>query len=191
MCGRYELSEALADQELEALLGMSGMSKRGEIFPTDAVSVLVLREGVLQAETMRWGFPQPRGKDSVINARSETADEKPMFQESLFARRCLVASSGYYEWKKQDSGLKQRHLIRLPDSPVLYMAGIYSSFADASGAVQNRFVILTTEANSVVKEIHDRMPVVLRKEEIGVWLDSPDYAFLFDRSRVDLLVLPL
>jgi len=110
---------------------------------------------------MVWGYPNFRGKGVIINARSETAQEKKLFGAALKRRRCVIPSTGFYEWDAE----KKKYLFNMPDSPMLYMAGIYDQFDG-----ENRFVILTTEAEGAMAEIHKRMPVIIPKNRIRDWL---------------------
>ena len=167
MCGRYSLftQEDIAElnriiREVEA---HGGKVKTGEIYPTNQAPVLlVLREGSqLEATALSWGFPGFKGSQVIINARAETAEEKKTFRESLFDRRCVIPSTGFYEWAKD----KQKYRFNLPGSPMLYMAGFYKPYQDGA-----RFVILTTAANPSVADIHNRMPVILTPEEQEVWV---------------------
>ena len=112
------------------------------------------------------GFPNFTKKGVIINARSETAEEKRMFKTSFHERRCVIPSTGFYEWKG-----KEKYHFTLPNSPTLYMAGIYNEFAD-----ENCFIILTTRANQSMKNIHDRMPVILEKNMIHDWINADDTA---------------
>jgi putative SOS response-associated peptidase YedK len=108
-----------------------------------------------------WGFPSYHGKRVIINARAETVHEKPMFRASMEKRRCVIPSTGFYEW----DCMKKKFQYNMPDSPLLYMAGIFSQFDG-----DNRFVILTMDSNSSVKDVHERMPVVLTEKQVEEWL---------------------
>lgn len=178
MCGRYTL---FTEEEIDDLAGIlqnldrshaaGAEMKTGEIFPTNAVPVLTSAAGQMQPELQIWGFPGFQGKGVLINARAETAEQKRTFRDSLLYRRCLVPSTGFYEWSHD--GRKQKYLFRLgaeavgskQDPRMLYMAGLFGDFAGL-----RRFVILTTEANASIADVHSRMPVVLTQEEQEAWL---------------------
>ncbi|WP_312634758.1 SOS response-associated peptidase [Oscillibacter sp.] len=167
MCGRYQFTaEQCAGlweivQEIRRRCGKDAWTP-GEIRPSLKAPVLVEREGRVEADLMRWGFQTQQSL--IINARSESAEEKPLFRGSVQTHRCVVPASGFYEW----SADKRKYLFRLPDAQALYMAGIYDQRQD-----ERRYCILTTEANESVRRIHPRMPVVLRREEIRGWLIQP------------------
>lgn len=169
MCGRYSLfaEEDIAElnriiREVEA---HGGTVKTGEIYPTNQAPVLLVpKEGSgLEPAVLSWGFPGFKGSRVLINARAETAEEKKTFRDSLLDRRCVIPSTGFYEWTQD--GQKQKYRFNLPDSPMLYMAGFYKAFQG-----EQRFIILTTAANPSVADVHNRMPVILRPEEQEEWV---------------------
>ncbi|MCQ4863518.1 SOS response-associated peptidase [Pseudoflavonifractor phocaeensis] len=115
----------------------------------------------------------------VINARAEGALDKPMFRKSLLERRCVAPATGFFEWNAQ----KQKHIFRLPDSPVLYLGGFWNTFQG-----EERFVILTTAPNETIVNVHDRMPVVLREDEVEPWLrDAQTAVDRMNARQPDLL----
>lgn len=178
MCGRYTFFTDKELQEVDEIIEQISNEillekmKAGEIFPTGVAPILLPERDLVIPRLMVWGFPNFRNKGVIINARSETAREKKLFCSSLERRRCVIPSTGFYEW----DAAKKKFLFNMPDSGMLYMAGIYSRFDD-----ENRFVILTTEANDSMAEVHSRMPVILPKERIGDWL--------FDYDKTDDLLL--
>lgn len=172
MCGRYnidfddekEIDEILhqVDRKVKQKVFQDGYQmKLGEIYPTNLAPILRKSDTNIEADLSFWGFPNFKKTGVIINARSETAFEKSMFRNSLLARRCIIPSTGFYEWDKE----KKKYLIRKPQTKALYMAGIYNYYEEES-----RFVILTTAANASMEKIHDRMPVILRPEELKTWL---------------------
>lgn len=171
MCGRYYI--ALDDEELREILREAQQKakkpeliiKTGEIFPTDIAPVLTAHAG---AQAMRWGFARYDGKGCVINARSETAAEKAMFQKALREGRCLVPASNYFEWEPLQGGKKRKYAI-FSSEPVLYMAGLYRQ---EPGAELPSFVVLTKEAEEELSFLHDRMPVILAYAEQLSWMNG-------------------
>lgn len=134
----------------------------GEIRPGCKAPVLIPSPEGTRPELYTWGFRTP--KSLVINARAETAAEKPMFRDGIAAQRCVIPSTGFFEW----DGDKRKFLFTMPGSAVLYMAGIYA----VRGGV-SCYCVLTTQANETMREVHDRMPLVLEERFISTWLEEP------------------
>ena len=172
MCGRYSLSPGESLEIMDILRQVQGDFKTGEIFPTDPVPVLMEAGEELAPEVMVWGYPGVGGKGrSIINARSETALERPMFRQSVLARRCVIPTTGFYEWGPA-GGQKRKYRFQLPGRDrALYLAGMWN---DCGG--RRRCVILTTAANPSMAGIHDRMPLVLEREQLAEWVHSPQAA---------------
>lgn len=125
--------------------------------------------------TLRWGLIPPWAKDEkigskMINARSETVAEKPSFRKAFKKKRCLVVADSFYEWQRKDDG-KIPMRIKLRNGEPFAFAALWESWKAPDGKTVNTCSILTTEANPLMKSIHDRMPVILTKEEEGIWLD--------------------
>jgi len=146
----------------------------GDIFPT-SIAPIGTSDGI---EAVKWGFPHWKNSGVIINARSETASIKKMFAKPLRERRCVVPSSGFYEWSRQTgaSKTKNKYFFHQPGENVLYMAAVAGTFRDAQGAQYSAFVILTTQANDSVSPIHDRMPVILAPDELELWINDDDFA---------------
>lgn len=172
MCGRYSLAPGESREIMDILRQVQGDFKTGEIFPADPVPVLMEAGEELAPEVMVWGYPGVGGKGrSIINARSETALERPMFRQSVLARRCVIPTTGFYEWGPA-GGQKRKYRFQLPGRDrALYLAGLWN---DCGG--QRRCVILTTATNSSMAGIHDRMPLVLEREQLAEWVHSPQAA---------------
>jgi len=200
MCGRYLLEdEAYADilQILHNLKNASSTDStvnanvtadvefsHGEIFPTNIAPVST-SDGIV---AVKWGFPHWKNTSVIINARAETAAEKKMFSKPLRERRCIVPSSGFFEWEHTGSKKKKKYQLNRPDSKTLYMAGIVSTFRDALGEQYNAFVILTTAANEYVAPLHDRMPVILAADEREQWLKDESFVtFALHRPGPELI----
>lgn len=183
MCGRYSLFTEEEDRDIREIIAEvsrkhpAAVVKTGEIFPTNTVPVLISGRSGLEAEPLVWGFPDFRNKGVVINARSETAAQKPMFRSSLLDRRCVIPTTGFYEWKKGAS--KQKYLFRLPGINALYLAGFWNTFQG-----KPRYVILTANANPSVAGIHNRMPVVLREADRERWVRDTDWALDYMKTTL-------
>lgn len=171
MCGRYYVDddtareiEKLVRQVNERVKAAGGEStinlKSGDIHPTDKAPVLTARQLGIGCEWQKWGFPFP-GKGVTFNARSETALTKPMFRESILSRRAVAPAAHFYEWNQQ----KEKFTFYKKGQPVLYLAGCFHYFNG-----KKHFVILTTQANSSMLPVHDRMPLVLDREEAADWI---------------------
>ena len=159
MCGRYYVDDETA-KEIEKIVRsvdekLKKEAAQWDIHPTESAPVLVASAGGLRCELKRWGMPGFMDKQLVINAKSESAMDKKMFCEAVENRRIVIPAAGFYEWNKQ----KEKSTFTRKDSPVLFMAGIYSRYED-----EDRFVILTTAANESMEPVHDRMPLILEWE---------------------------
>jgi putative SOS response-associated peptidase YedK len=137
----------------------------------------------------KWGLiphwaKDPKIGNSLINARSETLREKPAFRGSLPRGRCLVLADGFYEWKKTD-GRKIPYRVELKNRKPFAMAGLCSTWKDPTGKDIDTFTIVTTDANTIVGAIHDRMPVIFNREQEMKWLDP-----LIGPKEIDQYLLP-
>jgi len=163
MCGRYRLPED-PDELLERVLedlNRAPVKASGEVFPSDVVPVMARsRSGNARGFAMRWGF-EAQGR-LIINARSETAAQKPLFRESAAQRRCLVPLSGYYEWHRTGSGAK----YFIAPGEAAWLAGLYR-LTDAGP----EFTVLTRAPGDGIAWLHDRMPVLLPRRAWDGWLD--------------------
>lgn len=169
MCGRYNFTVEQSEEVIEILEKLNAKFqgkeyKTGEIYPTNLAPVLVNDNEEVSPVLSAWGFPKYDDKGVIINARAESAFEKKTFRDSLVNRRCIIPSTGFYEW----DGSKRKFLFRLEGTNALYMAGLYTYYRD-----ELRFVILTTEANDSMKDIHNRMPLIIPKQEINTWILEP------------------
>ena len=192
MCGRYYIDPEEGGW-LKDLLGLVeqrhrnsdalGRMRLGEIFPSHVVPILA-QDG---PQLMKWGYAGYGNR--VINARSETAFQKPMFRTSLLERRCLIPASGYYEWKRTDSGAKtrQKYAFHRPGQPLL-MAGLWRQ---EQGEDLPVFVILTREAGPEIADIHDRMPVILPDYAVRPWLSGPDPELVMTHALQTLAYQPV
>ena len=175
MCGRYQLDPDTSDEIMKIIQQVGDRVKTGEIYPTNPVPILMEDKGTLAPEVAVWGYPRFTGKPgSIINARSETALERPMFKKSVLERRCVLPATGFFEWGKTEEGKKHKYRFRIPGQSALYLAGLWNDFAG-----QRRCVILTSQANASIQEIHDRMPLLMDQEDICNWVQDTNYAMEF------------
>ena len=121
----------------------------------------------ISAEILKWGFPGFDKGKLLINARAESVKTKSTFADSFASRRCVLPAAGFYEWDRK----KEKVTFRLGDKPILYLAGIYRPYG-----AEKRFVVLTREANDSMRPVHDRMPLILSKEEVRPWVGNMEEA---------------
>lgn len=172
MCGRYSLAPDESEEiariiaDVQTRFGTASIHT-GEIFPTNTAPILLADENKITPKPMTWGFPGFKGKGVIINARGETALNKPMFRRSLLEGRCAVPTTGFYEWDRR----KTKYRFQLPGRDRLYLAGLWNIFQG-----EERFVILTTASNDTIINVHDRMPVLLTDDEVTPWLHDTGMA---------------
>ena len=169
MCGRFTVRTARRIK----LAGLRNpdlpLEPRYNIAPTQEVWVVADLGNGLELTKLVWGLIPARSVDGkgFINARSETLETKPSFRESFQKRRCLILADGFFEWKRSGRA-KQAFYIELIDKSPFAFAGIWDRWA-----LRNitSCAIITTDANETVRPLHDRMPVILKPESYGAWLD--------------------
>ena len=174
MCGRYWI-EPESDEELLRIVDQLNRAEEerevktaGEIFPGDNVPVLCLsRAGNVRPFAMAWGYRMKDGR-RIINARSETAAEKPLFRDGMRARRCLLPMSAYFEWEHRD-GRKIKYRIAPREGGLHCLAGLYRFEGNRPACT-----VLTTAAAPELSFIHDRMPLILPPSAREGWLYSGD-----------------
>ena len=188
MCGRYYVDDDTA-REIEKLVRQVDEKMRKaaaagihlqakDIHPSEMAPVIAIDNKGLCCRWQKWGFPGFSGKQLIFNARSESALEKKTFRESVEHRRIVVPATWFYEWNKN----KEKNIFYRQGQPVLYMAGFYNRYQD-----EDRFVILTTEANDSMSPVHGRMPLVLERDEIHKWLNEDQLVGTFLQKTPALL----
>ncbi len=183
MCGRYRLSSAgkvkLA-QIFEAehdLPPEEELAPRYNIAPTQVVAIVRELHGARHLSLLRWGLIPAWATDkamgnNLINARCETVLEKASFRESFRQRRCLVPADGFYEWKAYGR-TKQPYHFGMADAALFAFAGLWDRWRSPQGSWIETFSILTTQANDLLREFHERMPVILARGQYDTWLQTP------------------
>ncbi len=164
MCGRYyedEKSIRSLETFTNHLEEKEADWQMRDVTPVQTAVVLCRENDHIAGRRMLWGFPGFHGKGCIINARAESAMEKKMFRDSMRHRRCVIAAKGFYEWSKA----REKYTFERKDSDVLFLAGCFKMQEG-----QERFVILTTQANASVEPVHDRMPLILEREEVETWI---------------------
>ncbi|UOQ43849.1 SOS response-associated peptidase [Halobacillus salinarum] len=188
MCGRYTLLEEEKEiqTEFDIEIPIKDYQPRYNIAPGQKVLAIIHDGSKKRAGYMHWGLVPSWAKDpkigyKMINARSETAHEKPSFKRLMTSKRCLIVADSFYEWKKTDSG-KQPMRIFPKGRQLFAFAGLWDHWKQEE---EERFTctILTKEANEFMNEIHQRMPVILPKRVEGEWITpvkwSPSQAHTF------------
>ena len=160
MCGRFFINTSINDLIEHYHRSISFTNPTGEIFPSDK-ALIVNNDGF---KIMTWGFPF--GKKLNINARSESIFEKPLYSKAIHSRRCLIPASLFFEWHNNI-----KYEIKVINSDIFSLAGFYSYFYDQNKNQVERFVIITTEANADMEEIHPRMPLIIHKDFEDIYLN--------------------
>ncbi len=179
MCGRFtlatDLDEIIDRFEIGVSIGIDQYQHRYNIAPSQQVLSVVNDGTQNRLGYLRWGLVPSWSKElsighKMINARSETITEKPSFKHAVQKRRCLVIADGFYEWKK-DEKVKQPMMIRLKDNAPFAMAGIWERWVSPTNQEIFTCSVITTKPNKLMELIHDRMPVILRREDEKTWLN--------------------
>ncbi|RJP21214.1 MAG: SOS response-associated peptidase [Candidatus Omnitrophota bacterium] len=179
MCGRFTLiTNAQLISKILQLNRTPTLQPRYNIAPTQPVAAVRQRTGSEERELefLRWGLIPSWAKDSkigsrLINAKSETVFEKPAFRSAIRRRRCLIPADGFFEWKREGKQ-KQPFYIHMRDENPFVFAGLWECWKDAEGVETESCSILTTQANALMRPLHDRMPVIIHPNDYGCWLDT-------------------
>jgi putative SOS response-associated peptidase YedK len=196
MCGRYTLHQKSKDiSKRFNVAAPQDIHDNFNVAPGQIMPIVTETEAGRQLELMKWGLVPAWAKDpkigyKLINARAETMFEKPMWRNAIRKRRCLVPADGFYEWKKltdDKKARKQPYYIHPKQTELFAFAGIWESWHDAEGMEWKTYSIITTEPNKEMADIHDRMPVILHKEDESSWLDPSHNN---DQSAIESLLHP-
>lgn len=194
MCGRFfwnNDAEDAFEEDFPELMRIARLQEKslraGDYMPSmDALAVVKRQEAgeqrqaePLTTEFLKWGFPGFDKGKLLINARAEGVRTKRTFADSFASRRCVFPAAGFYEWDKQ----KNKVTFKLEDKPILYLAGIYKPYG-----AEKRFVVLTREANDSMRPVHDRMPLILTKEEVRPWVRDEEAASTILAKELPLLM---
>jgi putative SOS response-associated peptidase YedK len=177
MCGRYSLSKSKLELEERFQAEMLGDFKpRYNIAPTQLVPVIT-SDSPKGFSFFYWGITPDFAKNKpvsqkFINAKAETVHQKASFKNSFKTRRCLVPADGFFEWKRVGKKTKIPYRFTIGDGEPFSFAGIWEEYENEKGETKHTFLILTAEPNSIVQEVHDRMPVILKKSDEKKWLDK-------------------
>jgi len=171
MCGRYTLTHP--DQmtlRFDLPEGAPALEPSYNVAPSQTVPVVSLLDGQRVLRTLKWGFTPAWAKDSSrpapINARAETLSEKPTFRQALARHRGLLVADGFYEWQARPGTTKQPYYFRLASGDLFAFAGLATDDTEDATCA-----LITTTPNELVAPVHNRMPVILRREMEDIWLD--------------------
>lgn len=178
MCGRYGYTAEPLDltRRFDLHGTVPAIQMHFNVAPTQTMPVVVAHSPN-RVELMRWGLIPRWAKEAdtglkTINARAETVAERRTYRGPLRHQRCLVPASGFYEWQRTEHG-KVPHWIYLPDAPLFAFAGLWETWQDPEGDEILSYTIITCEPNALMAKIHNRMPVILRRDDEAQWL-NPD-----------------
>ncbi|MCH4164469.1 MAG: SOS response-associated peptidase [Lentilactobacillus diolivorans] len=170
MCGRYYF-DVLRSKRLEKLhqeLGDLGIDvKTGEVFPSDMTAVVRKNQHQIAIDGIKWGFEGFKPNQLIINARSESVINKQLFKLPFLTNRCVFPMSGFYEWRRD----KAKYLFTYPDDQLIFVGGFIRQYSDGP-----RSIIMTTAPNEAIRQVHNRMPVLVDERYIRNWLFDDDYA---------------
>jgi len=179
MCGRFALPWPSKNvREHFMLPEIPDLMPRYNIAPSQNVAAIrqLAENWPRQLDMLRWGLIPHWAKDKkigykMINARAETITEKPSFRTAIKKRRCLIAAGGFYEWQHK-GGTKKPYYIQLKNESLIGIAGLWESWTDPDGDSIESCTIITTGANELVRQIHERMPVIIQPEYYDLWLEQ-------------------
>lgn len=177
MCGRFSLQidpEILAN--IFGLMEIPAYSPKYNIAPAQQILTIRRTDASIRSSFMHWGLIPSWAKDISIgsrmtNARSESVHEKPAFRYAIRLRRCIIPAGGFFEWR-EEFGKKEPFYIRMKNDAVMGFAGIWDQWKNPEGEIVESCLILTTTSNPLIQPLHNRMPVILHREEYGLWLDK-------------------
>jgi putative SOS response-associated peptidase YedK len=192
MCGRFTLTatiEEIMDRfEVQSFLEQEYYSPSYNIAPSQSVLAVINDGKSNRMGFLKWGLIPTWAKDmsignKMINARAETLSEKPSFRNAFKKKRCLIIADSFYEWKRHDDKSKTPMRIQLKAKKLFAMAGIWENWKSPEGKALYSCSVITTGPNELMKDIHDRMPAILKPDDEKIWLDPSisdlDYLYQF------------
>lgn len=187
MCGRFSITqqEQILEKRFNSRFYSEVLERRYNIAPTNLCPVIT-NEDPRYIRLFRWGLIPSWAKDpaignTMINARAESITEKPAFRNLFRNKRCLVIADGFFEWKAEGKN-KRPFNIQLKERILFAFAGLWDCRKNEKGEEIYTFTIITTASNSLIRNVHDRMPVILEQENEAIWLSD-------ESSNNDLLSL--
>lgn len=178
MCGRFTLvTDPLQVLERFVIDEMKiDLQPRYNVAPGQLIPAIIATGGKRRIGQLRWGLVPAWAEDEkvgykLINARAETVGDKPAFQRLLERKRCIIPADGFYEWRQLEGKKKQPMRIMMKSQALFAFAGLYDTWTSPRGEKLHSCTIITTKPNDVVRDIHERMPVILRRQDEAIWLD--------------------
>ncbi|MBI4958270.1 MAG: SOS response-associated peptidase [Desulfovibrio sp.] len=177
MCGRFALG--IPRKGLKARFGLDDVPQapdRYNIAPGQLLEAVVKTLDRCEMRLFKWGLVPSWAKDAamgykMINARAETVAEKPAFKAALRRRRCLIPAQGFYEWRDENGKRQPWFITSESGDEVLALAGIWEHYESPAGELIESAAIITCPANELVAQVHERMPVIVSKDDDARWLD--------------------
>ncbi len=173
MCGRFMLEGDIEDliRQYKIIRSEVESYNKGDIYPSQNVPI-VMDDNGRAIKSASWGFPLIEKSKLVINARTESIDHKPMFKNYIKNARCIIPANLFYEWKNEGNKNKVKHEIHLKDKRVFSLGGLFKLVPNDKGEKELAFVIITTESNKYMKDLHSRMPLIIEDDALSYWLDK-------------------
>jgi len=195
MCGRLSIAVSKKDlkEYLNDFYGIEVLPEeislpKFNVAPGEDLISLVSDGEKFRVGLLKWGFvPEFKKKlnKPIINARSETVDKLYSFKKSFYERRCVILADGFFEWERS-TGTKTPYRFVLKNKRIFAFAGLWTVSIDELNQKVYTTTIITTKANSLMKDIHDRMPVILNEDQVKIWLDPK----LKDQEALKKILVP-
>lgn len=196
MCGRFTLTatveEIINRFIIESFLEEESFTPSYNIAPSQSVLAVINDGKSNRMGFLKWGLIPPWAKDmsighKMINARAETLSEKPSFRNAYRKKRCIIVADSFFEWKRNEDKTKTPMRIKLKSDDLFAMAGLWEQWKSPEGTSVFSCSVITTAPNDLMKDIHDRMPVILKPEDEKIWLDPS----ISDTNFLNQYLVPL
>ncbi|REE88615.1 putative SOS response-associated peptidase YedK [Paenibacillus taihuensis] len=193
MCGRYTITITMEELMLRYFISQTNApfhKPKYNVAPGQMIMAIINDGEQNRLGELKWGLvpswsESPKVGPKMLNARAETAWEKPAFRELIRRKRCIIPADGFYDWRQDPDGKQPMRIVR-QDRKVFSMAGLYDTWVSQEGIKLSTCTILTTSPNELMEPIHDRMPVILHEEDEHLWLNRR----IQSRAELDQLLIP-
>lgn len=171
MCGRFLLDSEIRELIIQYKIENQAIESfsKGDYYPSSNAPI-ILDEELRTIRNAKWGFTHRDSKKHIINARAESIRERQMFKNSFYSRRCIIPANLFYEWSSEADGKKVKYRASSMSEKFLSLGGIYSSSLDENLKETMSFVVITREAEDDMGRIHTRMPLIIEKDNVDIWL---------------------